>query len=541
MQIRGGAASIVRFVTRPFVFNAVVSSMIGLLLLSDISISLFTDGNVPAWGYVAKNVVGGVLIMAGCVFGIACFYQQRKDTEGLIWADILLMLDRYSLYAIFLFCVVALMRLFFGREGGLDTLYPLYAEFDVKPFSFWMLGSLIVAGLWIYGLSRFFEVTIGERDSAFLLYLWLGACLIPFTLALTDGGIRGLTLQFDNEGMQYQEDSLTIARLGVLRFLSQFNEIQSTLSYHSTSHPPGPSIFYYLGYKLFGYSHVLFAIQTIGVAALTIVPVFFLLQEVAGRSVALLGAPVLVVTPSYLIFSATSFDAVLLFISAVSMTTFYYALIKKNFLWVVGASLSIAVYAVTTFHFLVMGALFVMLPLLLSREKQTWEPFFKSIVVGLGVVSLGIVCFLITGYSYLDSFMQTLGVVDQRNPVLSLQGYATIFVGNLLAFLIYTGIATGGTIFAFAGSLRSALAANGVARILGMVLLVIVSVMNITMFGHYETERVWLFLLPFCLVPLGLVLSSQVDGVKPRVPFYTMLTVLFLQAWAFQILLYTRW
>ena len=162
-------------------------------------------------------------------------------------------------------------------------------------------------------------------------------------------------------------------------------------------------------------------------------------------------------------------------------------------------------------------------------------------MVGLGVVSLGMVCFLTTGYSYPDSFIQTLGVVDQRNPVLSLQSYTAIFVGNLLAFLIYTGIAAGGTIFAFAGSLRSALAANGVARILGMVLLVIVSVMNITMFGHYETERVWLFLLPFCLVPLGLVLSSQVDGVKPRVPFYTMLTVLFLQAWAFQILMYTRW
>ena len=150
MQISGGVALIVHFLTRPFVFNAVVSSMVGLLLLSDASIALFTDGNVPAWGYVAKNVVGGVLIMAGCVFGIVRFYQQRKgkDTERSIGEDLLLMLDRYSLYAVFLFCVVALMRLFFGREGGLDTLYPLYAELDVKPLDIRIFDCCRVVDLW---------------------------------------------------------------------------------------------------------------------------------------------------------------------------------------------------------------------------------------------------------------------------------------------------------------------------------------------------------------------------------------------------------
>ena len=56
-----------------------------------------------------------------------------------------------------------------------------------------------------------------------------------------------------------------------------------------------------------------------------------------------------------------------------------------------------------------------------------------------------------------------------------------------------------------------------------------------------ETERIWLFMVPFVLIPAAKNLATYVEQQQNDWLFYIVVSLLFVQTLGFEILIDTRW
>ena len=299
--------------------------------------------------------------------------------------------------------------------------------------------------------------------------------------------------------------------LGLKAFLDRFAEIAPTLPIHPSAHPPGLLVLIdALGIR----SATQLATLTIGSAAL-VAPVVYLLgralmDEQGARAAALL----FVFSPAALIYGATSADALYALLGTAAAATL---IAPRPMIRLLGPVL-LAFASFFSYALLGVGAWAVAV---VCQREGLRRAVLLTTVCGLALASLYGALFAATGFDPVGAmgsahFAYTHGIANVRP-------YSFWVLGSPTAFLVALGLPIAW--YALRALTRRDPAAVALA--------IIVASASLLGFTKGETERIWLFMVPFACVAAARLLPAQ--RLAP------VLGVLAAQALAVELLFGTVW
>jgi hypothetical protein len=350
---------------------------------------------------------------------------------------------------------------------------------------------------------------------------------INVTTALMDGSPQAIWKPFDRPGAEYFGDVASIHNVG--SFLRGFVG-NPGLSIHSRTHPPGGALLLYFISRLFGPSIRTAAWSAVVITATGVIPFFFLARSLVSDRAAKIAVATYALTPSLVIFGATSMDGVFL-VSLLWSTYFIQRVIAKpgtliSFL----AGISLAISFFFTYATICIVALMVIYAAFeLAHSAAKWRCLAACAITT--VILLACV-YPIAGFNYLAC----LGASRQYDHYLmgtssmSFGRYLDISLSNLFAFLIGVGFPV---VVLWWKQTADANRASHAFNLAGIICVVLFSFGRL--FTH-ETERIWMFFIPVALLSA----ASWIDRRGGRLLEWTM-ALLFVQTWLFQMFLFTMW
>ena len=354
-----------------------------------------------------------------------------------------------------------------------------------------------------------------------LAALPLGAALFAMTLATRVGlnVVRGgpaaldevFVVRASGEGRTEYLPGLAFFEHGVGRFLERFPEIVAVAPTHVAGHPPG----------LVVTLHLLGIDTAAGLAALTIVagalatPVLYLLgRSLFGESEGRVAALLFVFVPTSMLYGATSADALYATLALAAAA----ALLARRWRTQVLGALALALASFFSYALLAAGAWAVLVAWL--RRPANGSAARLALLAGAALVGLYLALYLVTGF---DLFAAVSATEDRyREGIANVRPYAFYFFGSPAAYLVMLG-----PVAWFAARALARREATAVA------LALVIAVSMVAGYTKAETERIWLFLVPFACLAAARAISAR------RVPL--LLAALTAQAVLFEILLFTKW
>jgi hypothetical protein len=379
------------------------------------------------------------------------------------------------------------------------------------------LSTWAIPGLALLAATLFGGVRLLRSD---LPPAWIGAALFAFTLLsrvalnVFRGGPEALSSVFaigpHGEGRHEYLAGLVYLRGGVGNFLDDFDRIVPGAPTHIAGHPPGFVLTL----------HALGLETPAGAAALAIVvgalatPALYLLaRQLFDERTARIAALLFVFVPTSLLYGATSADALY---ATLAVAAAAFLLGRGRWTRLLGAAL-LAVASFFSYALLGAGAWAVFVQ---WRRQGLAAAVRLALLCAAAVVALYLALYLATGFDVLAAIRAT----NQRyhDGIASVRPYLFWFFGSPAAFLLMLG-----PVSWFAA--RSLAAREATA--LGLALVIAVSV--IAGYTKAETERIWLFLVPFACLAAARALPARW---VPR-----MLIALGIQAILIEILFFTTW
>ncbi len=308
--------------------------------------------------------------------------------------------------------------------------------------------------------------------------------------------------------------------LGALQYgphflLDRFDELIPTLPAHAAAHPPGTLLVLdALGVT----SPAGMAALTIGAGALATPLAFLAFRRVADEWVARAATLLLVLSPDAILFGATSADALFLFVGALSAWPLA--------AWVDGNGrralvLAAAGTVLASFFAWSLPAVTAWAAIVAWRRGGLRRVLVLTAACAVAFVVVYGGLFLLTGYDVLRSFLATEDIY--RFSVASMRPYWFWVVGSPVAFLVLAGLPI----------VWLALRALQAGREHAVAMAWVLGVAALLGFTKAETERIWLYLVPF----LCLAAAEGLSRGRVRV----VLALLAVQALAIQLLFTTVW
>jgi hypothetical protein len=283
---------------------------------------------------------------------------------------------------------------------------------------------------------------------------WLAAVTLPATLKV---GLRGwptLYQTFEQTG-NYIED---VPRVGTApgQFLRHYVAIMPELAIHNKTHPPGGTLFLWGVEQLFGPGPLPAALVVILLAGLVVWPTYRLATALGGPQVGLLACAISVLLPAYMIYGATSMDALFAVPMAWAIWWLYAALVlydqPNTLAQQLGAACAAGAWIAFSlfFSFTTFMLAFVVLALVARRialgprrssDVLRWAAVGGALA-GTVLLLLGAL-WLVTGYDSIAAFFN--GVANNRLDVgarispLGLSSYLFFLAVNVVAFGWYLG------------------------------------------------------------------------------------------------------
>jgi hypothetical protein len=416
-----------------------------------------------------------------------------------------------------LICGGALLTLAVGlvaKAAGADWGTPAQplTVFLRPALSTWALPAALVLAAALLAATRLHRAAVGP--AAFAAATFALTLATRLALNVFRGGPGALDQVFvvapKGEGRTEFLPALGFVDHGVGHFLSHFTEISPKLPIQAQGHPPGLLLtMHYLGIDTAG-----------GLAALTIVvgalatPLLYLLgREIASEAEARAAALLFVFVPTSLLYGATSGDALFATLGVLAAVGL---LARRPARRVLGAAaLALAVFF--SYALLAVGA---------------WAAVVRWRREGIGAaLRLAALCFavLLVAFLALDlltgfDLVAAIRATDDRyrEGIARLRPYAFWFFGSPAAFVLLLG-----PVAWFAG--RSLATKEPAA--LGLAAVIAVSVL--AGYTKAETERIWLFLVPFACLAAARSLPAR------RLPI--VLVAATAQAILIETFLFTKW
>ena len=287
------------------------------------------------------------------------------------------------------------------------------------------------------------------------------------------------------------------------------------LNLHSKTKAPGMILYYMAFIKTLGHSQqtaltagiVLGAICTLAIPACY----WFLLTLLEDKGIAFLGACFLSLCPGFVLFFPAS-DPAYAILSCLIAITWIKALRQNRMMWAVATGAITATILVISFNLLVFGLFLVAFALLASGRPV--KVIAKHAAIALAVcVALTVALWLVTGYNPIATFFsawrnQQQLLADSPNVIGLQRPYPATIWNDLLDFALGSGwisVVLAG--FTIALCLRNGIRqpqSRYVLLAIGQFLVVAISALLAS-----ETARVWNFMYPLLMIPVGIELSRH--------------------------------
>jgi hypothetical protein len=352
---------------------------------------------------------------------------------------------------------------------------------------------------------------LAAREAVFAAGLFVVTVILRVTLNTGRGGThqldRALFVGPKGEGKNEYLPSLAAFDYGPRFVLDRFAELVPSLPVHSAGHPPGLLLtMHYLGLDT---SPKLTAF-IIGVGALSAPLTYALAKRVfAEERTARVAGVLAAFSPAMLHFGATSADAVYLTLGLLAAI----GLVSKR-AWV--GALVLAIVSLFAWSLLAIGAWATIRVLV----KDGLKPAIKlGVVIGAILLAFHALFAAATGFDPIGTLDATSRVyavgIASRRP------YAYWLFGSPTAFLLILGAP-----IAWLALRRLAQAAPEALAIFA-----VLAISSVLGFTKAETERIWLFLVPFVLLAAAPLVR------RPQL----LVALLALQAVGYELVFDTLW
>ena len=378
--------------------------------------------------------------------------------------------------------------------------------------STWALPAALVLAGALYLALRLRAAAVGP--AAFAAATFVLTLATRLALNVFRGGPGALDQVFvvapKGEGRTEFLPALPFLDNGVGHFLSHFPEISPKLPIQAQGHPPGLLLtMHYLGID-----------TAAGLAALTIVvgalatPLLYLLgRRLFGEAEARAAALLFVFVPTSLLYGATSGDALFATLGVLAALGL---VARRPPAQVLGAA-ALALAAFFSYALLAVGA---WAALVRWRRDGIGAAVRLAALAGAILVGVYAIVAVTTGFDLIAAIRAT----DARygEGIARLRPYAFWFFGSPAAYVLMLG-----PVAWFAARSLARKEATAVA------LAIVIAISVLAGYTKAETERIWLFLVPFACLAAARSLSAR------RLPTVRLATTA--QAVLIEIFLFTKW
>jgi hypothetical protein len=395
-------------------------------------------------------------------------------------------------------------------------IWPLWGQFvlpDLAGIFVVILVAFVFSGVVLYLRKK------NTLDLRIPVIILVGIVLTIFT-SLIQGGDTGIVNPIGGQS-EILVDALQIAN--PLSFITNFEEIQSTLSIHAQTQPPGAVLVIYLFYVVF---------QDPGLIskALCIISTVFSVYFMNGVYVRLFDEQLskyavflFMLLPAIQVYYLANIYAI---VSTLVLSLLYFYFHPNNTVSIIGSFLFLFLGTFISFLFVYTILFLFIFELLQFVKRKSDEPILSQlksflisqakligICIGVASVYLGLAVFLdfnyITAFTYAASSENPNGFMLLANPL----EYFVTRVQNVLDILIFFGPTL--TVLSYEGVIwlqKNRELNDIISTKYNLVLSSLLALLLLFLTGapkKGETARICMFILPLLLIPVITLLQSK--------------------------------
>jgi hypothetical protein len=304
---------------------------------------------------------------------------------------------------------------------------------------------------------------------------------------------------------EYYNDAMGINN--VSDFISDYVDIQPELLTHSRTHPPGAVLVYYFLAKIFNdpaFISIILAVISILIFVYSFWRMIF--YEMTDESLSGYITLLLLLLPSVQIYFVSSLDSIIAAFMVGVLSFFVAPSQKYGIIW--------PILFFWSSSFLSFGVLFL-IPVLLGYEYIVEKRITRVICILLWIIVIYLLLFLVTGFSYIDSFIVATKLENPLGPrflVEPVSYFATrvegsieiiLFLGPVLALIALKG-------------LREESPHNRLKLLTWLAVLTLAIMLLMGVYRTGETARAALFIYPYLFIPIALYLKSHPISQRER-------------------------
>lgn len=367
---------------------------------------------------------------------------------------------------------------------------------------------MLLAALPILG-AQFFNRKQASRTVTALGALMLGCFALKLSIALFRTVPPSLDLIVavveQPQMTSYYTDARSVRDQPLRKWISEYPQSMAGFNLHTQSKPPGPMLYWWLMIQLFGEDDESsrFGGVLLGLLATLSIPATYLMMRALldDEPAAFAGASFMSLCPGFVLFFPMM-DPVYPILTAGMIGTWYIALRDNRALAAVALGAVLAAMLLVNFSALVLGAFMVGL-IFINRTPITSAIRLSAIALGTAAAG-SFLLWLAVGYNPIATFLSAW-----RHQHELLHTYAAQRPYPMTIFFDLTDFALGAGWIGILLAVTSFIGSPTERRhrrlaVLAMSQLVLVAVTGLL---QSETARVWNFMLPLLMIPVGLELS----------------------------------
>lgn len=386
----------------------------------------------------------------------------------------------------------------------------------------WAWRPLAPTPTYLIFLLAFLPILIAQqvRRSSFLsrgvaiLLLMIGCCAIKLATAAqrtSPPSLDEMVAVVEHPFMtSYYTDAASIQDRPLRSWMRDFPQLMGGFHLHSQSKPPGPTLYWWLLIRWGGENHHTAYVGglLLGLLAALAIPATYWMLKLLLRSesAAFCGASFLSLCPGFLLFFPM-FDPVYILLSAPMIACWVAALRTNRMSWSIAFGLSLTISILFNFSTLTLGTFLIAMIFVDHGDRSMRDQL--RIVIRQGSIAIGVlliaslVLWLTISYNPIATFA---GAWHHQHLLLTEHAdqrpYPLTAVFDLWDFALGSGWISVALILCWFLSPRKSSETAIVIAAVGQFLLVAV-----TGLLQSETSRVWNFMLPLLMIPIGLELS----------------------------------
>lgn len=334
--------------------------------------------------------------------------QSRKEARGM---PRIIRFRSLAIQSVILSCLLIAYHLLlkllmtkYGLKLGAVSfkLAPLYA-FWHPHLTGWLVAPLLTLGLLLSWLRRT-RIASSIRDARAAAALTAWFICFAATVAMIDGGPRAITSPLLRTDLEYYG---AIDRVhGVAQFLREFPLQAPSMPMHAQVHPPGAVLFVWAACRLLGGGPWAAASGMILFSAAVVPLVYRWAYRVGGPGAARRAAAVSILTPSLVLFTATSMDGPFAVLLIATMALFWESLEHRPMLLgslagVAATAASLMTYSITV------ALLFCGVAVCVRLADRTAAPrtvVTAALCAAAAFIAANVCLWLVTGYNPVEMF-----------------------------------------------------------------------------------------------------------------------------------------